>query len=238
MANRNPGTVSILLNIGPGTPAPQARAFVIGDRTIPIGVGAPAVCVQIEPIGGSFDLSDVDLATVSMISDGTGSVNHIASIASKGSHVTDSDENGIAELSACFSRGDLALLFGSIRGRRTLDVTIEGRLGSGAEIQSTLHLTLLGIPANAHRPVTLSPNPMNPRGILSFALDAPGLVSLRLYDLSGRLIRTITESFPAGEHTLVIDGRDDRGITLATGVYFYRMDTPDEATNGRFVVAK
>jgi len=41
-----------------------------------------------------------------------------------------------------------------------------------------------------------------------------------------------------GEHTLPIDGADDRGTRLASGVYFYRLDTPDGEIEGRFVVAK
>jgi flagellar hook assembly protein FlgD len=81
---------------------------------------------------------------------------------------------------------------------------------------------------------------MNPRGVLRFTTSAPGSVTARVFDLSGRLVRTITAagSLEAGDHTLVIDGRDDRGATLATGVYFYRIDTPDGVSRGRFVVAK
>ena len=81
---------------------------------------------------------------------------------------------------------------------------------------------------------------MNPRGVLKFSTRAPGYVTTRLYDLSGRLVQTITQSKPlgAGDHALVIDGHDDRGAPLASGVYFYRIETPDGVSNGRFVVAK
>jgi len=37
---------------------------------------------------------------------------------------------------------------------------------------------------------------------------------------------------------LVIDGRDSRGATLGKGVSFYRLQTPDEISQGRLVVAK
>jgi flagellar hook assembly protein FlgD len=43
---------------------------------------------------------------------------------------------------------------------------------------------------------------------------------------------------PEGEHRFTIDGRDDAGRTLASGVYFYRVRTPREDLGGRFVVAK
>jgi hypothetical protein len=239
VANRNPGTVSVLLNIGPGAPSVlSARAFLVGDRVIPIGVGPPALCARLEPMDGSFELSDVDLSTLSMASDGTGSVGRISAIVSKGSRSADMDHNGTGEIPACFARADLAQLLGSIRGRHDVEVAIEGRLGTGRAFHAALPLTVIGRPPNAHRPaVTTWPNPMNPRGVLRFTTSAPGLVTARVFDLSGRLVRTITPSefLEAGDHAMVID---DRGGTLATGVYFYRLETPDGVSRGRFVVAK
>ena len=242
VANHRSNTVSVLLNLGPGpSTKPSARAFLIGNRTVPIGAGPPTLCVQIEPIDGSFELSDVDLSTVSMFSEGTGSVSHIPTTASKQSHSADTDGNGVPEVSARFSRADLAQLFSSIRGRHEVEVAIEGHLSTGAEFRATLQLTIVATPAAGHGiAFTVSPNPMNPRGVLKFSTRAPGYVTTRLYDLSGRLVQTITESKPlgAGDHALVIDGRDDRGAPLASGVYFYRIETPDGVSNGRFVVAK
>jgi hypothetical protein len=242
VANRNPGTVSVLLNVGPGAPVTAtASAFVIGGRTIPVGAGPPALCVQIEPVDDSFDLSDVDLSTVDMISDGTGSLNRIPAMASKEAHSSDRDNDGIAEISACFARGDLAQLFSSIRGRHEVEVAIEGSLVTGGQFRAPLRLAILGTPALDHRRnLSVSPNPMNPRGVLKFTTRTTGYVSARLFDLSGRLVRTIPAAGPleAGDHTLVLDGRDDRGVTLATGIYFYRLDTPDRVSRGRFAIAK
>ena len=49
-------------------------------------------------------------------------------------------------------------------------------------------------------------------------------VQLRLYDVSGRLVRTLADRvFPAGEQTLRWDGADDRRRRLARGVYFARV---------------
>jgi len=242
VANRNPGTVSVLLNLTPGAPAvAPARAFLIGGRTVPVGAGPPSLCVRIEPIDGSFDLSDVDLSTVSMVSEGTGSVGRITATASKQSHSADMDRNGVPEISACFARADLAQLFSSIRGRHEADVAIEGRLRTGGDFRATFQFTMIRTPAAGHGiALSVSPNPMNPRGILNFTMRAPGYVTARLFGLSGRLVRTIIQSrpFEVGEHALVIDGHDDRGAALMSGVYFYRIETPDGAGNGRLVVAK
>jgi len=64
--------------------------------------------------------------------------------------------------------------------------------------------------------------------------------SVRLYDLGGRSVRTViaAEQFPAGVHRITIDGRDERGTALASGVYFYRVETPEGASAGRFVLLK
>jgi hypothetical protein len=237
-SNNSSGTVSILRNLGPAAPL-LARAFVVGNRAVPIGSGPPNLCVQIEPIDGSFALSDVDLSTVSMISEGTGAVSRIPSAASRQSQSTDMDRNGVPEISACFARADLARLFSSVQGRREIGAVVEGRLNTGAGFSATLQLTVLGRRGGAGVAL-VSPNPMNPRGVLRFATRAPGYVTARLFDLSGRLVRTIAQSKPleAGDHELVIDGHDAAGAPLASGVYFYRIETPDGLAGGRFVVAR
>ncbi|HYR52450.1 MAG TPA: FlgD immunoglobulin-like domain containing protein, partial [Candidatus Dormibacteraeota bacterium] len=87
---------------------------------------------------------------------------------------------------------------------------------------------------------SVTPNPLNPRGVLRFSMSVPGEISARLFDVSGRLVRTIAapERLESGDHQLTIDGRDDRGTPLATGVYFYRLETEDGMSQGRVVIAK
>jgi hypothetical protein len=72
------------------------------------------------------------------------------------------------------------------------------------------------------------PNPFNPATVISY--DVPpggGRVSIRIYDVSGRLVRTLVDKEEtAGRKTASWDGRDNRGKQAATGVYFYRMQAP------------
>jgi flagellar hook assembly protein FlgD len=45
-----------------------------------------------------------------------------------------------------------------------------------------------------------------------------------VYDISGRLVRTLGEGrFPAGSNSVTWDGLDDRGIRVIPGIYFYRL---------------
>jgi predicted GH43/DUF377 family glycosyl hydrolase len=69
------------------------------------------------------------------------------------------------------------------------------------------------------------PNPFNPTTRIAFGLNAPGAVSLRIYDASGRLVRVLVEGArAAGNHAELWDGRDSRGAPVASGIYFYRLE--------------
>lgn len=68
------------------------------------------------------------------------------------------------------------------------------------------------------------PNPFNRRTTLAFELPAPAQVQLTIHDVVGRLVRELpVERLPAGSHRAVWDGRDDRGVLVASGIYFYRI---------------
>jgi thiol-disulfide isomerase/thioredoxin len=71
-----------------------------------------------------------------------------------------------------------------------------------------------------------APNPFNPVTNLTFTVpEGAGRVSLSVYDVSGRLVRTlVNEILPAGRAGVVWDGRDDRGLRLSSGVYFVRLE--------------
>lgn len=72
------------------------------------------------------------------------------------------------------------------------------------------------------------PNPFNPSTTIDFALPAPQRVQLVVFAVDGRRIATLKdESMPAGRHSVVWLGRDDRGEPVASGVYFYRIQAGD-----------
>lgn len=68
------------------------------------------------------------------------------------------------------------------------------------------------------------PNPFNVTTQLAFELSGGRRVSLDVFDLLGRRVRTLTAgALPAGTHTICWDGRDDGGSDLASGVYVARL---------------
>ena len=69
------------------------------------------------------------------------------------------------------------------------------------------------------------PNPFNPLTKIQFALDRNAQVSLRVFDVQGRAVRTLIDSYLAsGPRLMSWDGRDDRGRPLPSGTYFLRLE--------------
>jgi len=72
-----------------------------------------------------------------------------------------------------------------------------------------------------------SPNPFNPTTTIQFDLAHAGHVELHIYNVSGRLVRTLVKGRLAQQrHQFVWYGLDDAGAQVPSGLYFYRLDTP------------
>lgn len=84
------------------------------------------------------------------------------------------------------------------------------------------------------------PNPFNPRTTLAFDLPARMVVSLRVYDLAGRLVDVVLDEETAarGRNELVWRGRDLEGQAVPAGVYFYRLDAGAHSLTGRMTLVK
>jgi SdrD B-like domain/Bacterial Ig domain len=86
---------------------------------------------------------------------------------------------------------------------------------------------------------SIQPNPMNPAGTLIFRTSRRGAIHAVLYDAEGRVVRTLMNATtaPAKQYRLIV-GRDDHGRPLASGVYFFKVETIDGVQSGRAVVMK
>ncbi len=73
------------------------------------------------------------------------------------------------------------------------------------------------------------PNPFNPRTTIHFALTEAGPVSLEIFDIQGRRVRSLLRGRrDAGDHRLEWDGRNDEGGELASGVYLAQLKTRED----------
>lgn len=71
------------------------------------------------------------------------------------------------------------------------------------------------------------PNPFNPSTSIRFDVASRSDVTLRVYDVSGAVVRTlVNEAVDAGSHVVEWNGRNDQGNLASSGVYFYRLTAP------------
>jgi hypothetical protein len=217
----------------------QARAFTdAGNHTIKLGAGKPRWCAEIEPVGDSYNNAAVDLSSIVMRSQGTGSVAEIHVGGTKTVVGSDLDGNGIDEITACFSKTDLRALFSGIHGKQTVTVTLQGSLFSGGVFLAQMDILVNGSGGNLA--ATVSPNPLNPDATLTFWTSGPGRVRVMLFDVSGRLVRNLMDDAyaPGGYHDVRIDGTGGDGGRLPSGVYLYRVEAAEGSTGGRLTILK
>jgi hypothetical protein len=85
------------------------------------------------------------------------------------------------------------------------------------------------------------PNPFNPTTTIRYGIKTRSLVSLRIYDVAGRLVTTLVNEVqtPAPEGLSVEwSGRNDAGQQVASGVYFYRLVTEGFTKTKKMVLLK
>ena len=82
----------------------------------------------------------------------------------------------------------------------------------------------------------ICPNPFSAEAAISFSLPTSGHVSVTIYDMSGRAIRTLTNTeMMAAEHKLIWDGLDATGHAVGAGVYFCRLQACGETVTQKML---
>lgn len=109
-------------------------------------------------------------------------------------------------------------------------------------ITGVLTTTAVEGPPSSPDGLGLAPNTPNPFGqttTIPYALATPTHVLLRIYDVLGRRVRTLTDGLKAGgSHVVSWDGRDEAGQPAASGVYLYTLDTGRTRTTRRLTLAR
>jgi hypothetical protein len=95
-------------------------------------------------------------------------------------------------------------------------------------------------PAFRHALGNAYPNPMNPTTRIQFTNGvANGRVKVEIFDVTGRLVRSLVDSkMPAGVHEVTWDGANEGGSSVPSGMYFYRMTADDFVSAKKLVVSK
>ncbi len=78
------------------------------------------------------------------------------------------------------------------------------------------------------------PNPFNPSTVISYQLSTTSLVRLDVFDMLGRRVTTlVNEAQPAGTHSVLFNA-----ATLASGVYFYRLQAGNNVATKKMMLVK
>ncbi len=83
------------------------------------------------------------------------------------------------------------------------------------------------------------PNPFNPVTLIRFGIGEDSPVSLKIYDVSGRMVRELVNiRLTAGSYKMAWDGRDSEGRGVTSGIYFYRLETELFAVTRKMILLK
>jgi len=228
--------------------ASSAPALVIPDNN-PAGVSDGIVITESGPILGitvDIDLTHFAIGQLSVVL--TSPSGTSVTLHNRTGGTADNLVGNWPESLAVDGPGSLVdFLNEPIQGTWTLHVT-DFQLGALGTLNSWgLNLMVVDDQASAvgdglpqvTRLVGNAPNPFNPSTTISFELARSGPVRLEIYDVQGRLVRTLEDRvLEAGAHSVPWDGRNGQGGETASGLYFFRMTTDDATQTKKMMLVK
>ena len=83
------------------------------------------------------------------------------------------------------------------------------------------------------------PNPFNPATTIQYELGKSSNVSIKIYDILGREVRELVNEFKAvGSHKAIWDGKNNIGIELSSGMYFYTLTAGNNIESKKMLMIK
>ncbi|MCK5617980.1 MAG: aryl-sulfate sulfotransferase [Candidatus Krumholzibacteria bacterium] len=202
-------------------------------------------------VGGlCFDVSNVDLSTLLLqgVPPLKSSYEDITQPAGGGECACTTDgPDGYVDLTLKFSRQDIAAVLGNVANGDVVTLTLTGSLLDGTPFEAADCVTVL---AKDPEPFTESnqvvlypavPNPFNPETTIRYELKERGHVSLAVYNVAGKLVRTLVDEVKpplAGGYSVAWDGRTNAGNPVPSGVYFYRLVTQNFMQTRKMILLK
>lgn len=103
---------------------------------------------------------------------------------------------------------------------------------------------ILDAPEAPELPVSFSlsqnfPNPFNPETTIEYSLSTPANIQLEVFDVLGRKVATLAAGLrEAGLHRLQWNGKNNSGVSVPSGIYFYRLSAPDFVHTRRMLLMR
>lgn len=147
------------------------------------------------------------------VSDGSGSV-----------RIDDESVTYRGNLDSTYALGDSILSITGIHHESFANKKIEPRSNADVVRKTTAVNNNPSQPAFTFELAPNYPNPFNPETTIRYQVARSVKVNITIYNVLGQKVRTLLDaSKPAGAHRVVWNGKDERGMSLPTGMYFYKM---------------
>jgi hypothetical protein len=231
--NSNDGTIYLSDTIGQSivgvsTQAPHMHRAGFWYMTDQLNIG-PSSAVAIASFDATAVERGVELLWIIASSDGLEGFNVYRSGDLDASFVRLNDDG-------LLPAGETSYLDGTVEPGRTYEYRI------GAVDRDGEFLSMVQSVTTPHRDVELyqnRPNPFNPSTRIDFYLPSRAQVTLSVYDVRGKLVRTLVDQ-PSqfGHHSIVWNGTDNGGGSVSSGIYFYRLQTDNKVITKKLVVVK
>ena len=219
LSDSDVASVSVLATI----PA-QVTAKLYGGAFRITGGGTQAMGLEIN----TRPVTDIDPASIRLSTTyaGAGTVSSIAPDP-KTASIGDIDNDGIPEMDVAFTRAALQTLLGNVPNGTVVTLVMDARTtaATGAiPIQGSISVKIKSGGGHAVSSFA-SPNPFNPETAVNFTLKNAGQVTVRIYSLEGRLVKTLVNEYAsAGSHEVRWNGTDNTGRSVPSGMYFVKTE--------------
>ena len=106
----------------------------------------------------------------------------------------------------------------------------------------TIHVTSGAANPTSFRLSQNYPNPFNPSTVIEYNVESSGLVSLKVYDIMGRLVRTLVDNQHRdsgnADYSVIWNGLDNSGQQVSAGLYLYRLESGAMSTANKMILLK
>jgi hypothetical protein len=134
---------------------------------------------------------------------------------------------------------------GCLEGTYWIDLNLKDFLGAWGWDSARVTLQTTDVPETSSTVLTSFhleqnyPNPFNQKTSLSFQIPHKCEVSLKIYNLTGQLVKTLVDDrMDKGEYTFFWDGTTSQGQEVASGIYFYKLKASDFVSVRKMILLK
>jgi PKD domain/Putative Ig domain/FlgD Ig-like domain len=171
-----------------------------------------------------FPLTQIITSTIRMHSSIPNTTTPEISPLAKTFTVGDINGDGVQDLDCKFLTSDIAALTANLGNNTSVNLIITADVQvTGGTVPLVGQITVtIKTGGGALVSASAYPNPFNPQTSIAYSVQKAGTVSVRIYSIDGRLVRTLVDNqyTMAGTHEVGWNGRDNLGHEVRSGIYF------------------